>query len=115
MAAMLQVSVALTTASVKGVRSTAATHSQYIQIKTKKMMRLKGMRKEMMKMVKAIEWDCVVFVKYMCMCVCILYSYFTGCTVLVYSYCVCLCACCIKFCLLLYIVLVGLCVCACCI
>ena len=96
MAAMLQ--VALTTASVKGVRSAAATHSQYIQIKTKKMMRLKGMRKEMMKMVKAIEWDCVVFVKYMCMCVCILYSYFTG--------CVCA-ACCLQF---LYIVIVFVCV-----
>ena len=40
---MLQVSVALTTASVKGVRSAAATHSQYMYIpkKTKKM-RLKG-------------------------------------------------------------------------
>ena len=56
---MLQVSVALTTASVKGVRSAAATHSQYMYIpkKTKKM-RLKGMRKQMMKMVllSGIVW-----------------------------------------------------------
>ena len=91
---MLQVSVALTTASVKGVRSAAATHSQYMYIpkKTKKM-RLKGMRKQIMKMVKAIEWDCVVLVVNMCLCVCTTYSYFTASVcvhaVLVYSYCVC--------------------------
>ena len=76
---MLQVSVALTIAltiaSVKVVRSAAATHSQYIQIKIKKMMRLKGMRKEMMKMAKAIEWDCVVVVKYVCVCVCVCILY----------------------------------------
>ena len=54
--AMLQVSVALTTASVKEVRSSAATLSPYME--TNKMRRRqKEMRKEMMKMIKAIECD----------------------------------------------------------
>lgn len=61
-AALLQVPVAkrkgkLTLASVKEVRPAAASHLQYMKMKTKTMRWLKGIRREMMKKVKAIKYE----------------------------------------------------------
>ena len=59
--AVLQVSVLLTTASVKELRSSAATHSPYME--TKKMRRRqKEIRKAMMKRIKVIECDVIGYI-----------------------------------------------------